>query len=218
MIFDRISLIAIYDALKTVQDNDGPVSDILLNKNSKYGTVTIPRFNTLADLKYFIEETYPFLIWNPDCDCGVSNEAIYNLLAFKVYLSGEKHAIFVNNLRSEFESAKESSLNQLSVNKLNTLFQIKDNLIQLKANYTCFPYIEKPGDYTDPCDYIEILKNGTYETLINIEYRKTKRQDFPKTKIKPRSNLIQLTTSFPYIEKPGDYTDPYDYIETLIKL
>lgn len=188
MIFDRISLIAIYDTLKIVQDNDGPVSEILLNKGTEYGTKTMPRFNTLADLKYFIEETYPFQIWNPECECGTSHEALYNILHFQVYLSGKKHAIFVNNMRLSFESAKELALNAISVKKVHELFKTNEYLKMLKAGYVCFPYIEAPGDYTDPCDYIEIIKNAMYETLINIEYRKTKRLDFPKTKIKTRSN------------------------------
>ena len=60
MVFDRISLIKIYDTLKIVEDNDSPVSNILLNRTSEYGTKTVPRFKTLADLKVFIEDKYPF--------------------------------------------------------------------------------------------------------------------------------------------------------------
>ena len=57
-------------------------------------------------------------------------------------------------------------------------------LKDLFLNYVCFPYIQVPGDYTDPCDYIEIIKNIAYKTLINTYYRATKRLDFPKTKVK----------------------------------
>ena len=185
MIFDRISLIAIYDTLKIVQDNDGPVSEILLNKGSEYGTKTVPRFKTLADLKVFIEDMYPYQIWDLECDCGTANEALYNVLHFTVYLSGKKHAIFVNNMRLSFESAKELALNAISVKKVNALFQINEYLKMLKAGYVCFPYIETPGDYTCPCDYIEIIKNELYETLVNVEYKKTRRLDFPRINVKP---------------------------------
>jgi hypothetical protein len=184
MIFDRISLIAIYDALKIVDDNDGPVSEILLNKSGQYGTKTLPRFSNIEALKTFIEETYAYQIWDPECSCGTANESLYNVLAFKVYLTGKKHAIFVNNMRLEFESAKQLQLNAISVKKVNELFSTTTFLKQLKANYVCFPYIEEPGDYTDPCDYIEIIKNQAYETVINTYYRVTKRLDFPKTEIK----------------------------------
>ena len=185
MIFDRISLIAIYDTLKIVQDNDGPVSEILLNKGSAYGTKTVPRFKTLADLKVFIEDMYPYQIWDLECDCGTANEALYNVLHFTVYLSGKKHAIFVNNMRLSFESAKELALNAISVKKVHALFQINEYLKMLKAGYVCFPYIETPGDYTCPCDYIEIIKNELYETLVNVEYKKTRRLDFPRINVKP---------------------------------
>jgi hypothetical protein len=184
MVFDRISLIKIYDTLKIVQDNDGPVSNILMNKTSQYGTKTIPRFRTLADLKVFIEEKYPFQIWNPDCDCATENEGIYNILAFTVYIDDKKHAIFVNNMRASFESQKTEQLNAISVKKVHELFKVDGLLKDLFLNYVCFPYIQVPGDYTDPCDYIEIIKNIAYKTLINTYYRATKRLDFPKTKVK----------------------------------
>lgn len=184
MIFDRISLITIYDTLKIVDDNDGPVSDILLNKSGQYGTKTLPRFKNIGELKTFIEETYPYQIWDPECACGTANESIYNILAFKVYLTGKKHAIFVNNMRLEFESAKQLQLNAISVKKVNELFGTSSRLKYLKDNYVCFLYIELPGAYTNPCDYVEIIQNQQYETLITTYYNKTKRLDFPKTEIK----------------------------------
>lgn len=184
MVFDRISLIKIYDTLKIVEDNDSPVSNILLNRTSEYGTKTVPRFKTLADLKVFIEDKYPFQIWDPNCDCATNNEGLYNILAFTVYFEDRKHALFVNNMRAVFESQKTKELNAISVKKVNELFSIDGLLKQLKASYVCFPYIQDPGDYTNPCEYIEIIKNIQYENLINTYYNATKRLDFPKTKIK----------------------------------
>ena len=121
-------------------------------------------------------------IHNNEC---VVNGYYTNLVEKRIQnLTGKKHAIFVNNMRLEFESAKQLQLNAISVKKVNELFSTVTFLKQLKANYVCFPYIEEPGDYTDPCDYIEIIKNQAYETVINTYYRVTKRLDFPKTEIK----------------------------------
>jgi len=184
MVFDRISLIKIYDTLKIVEDNDSPVSNILLNRTSEYGTKTVPRFRTLADLKVFIEDNYPFQFLDPDCDCGTDNEGLYSILAFTVYFEEKKHALFVNNMRAEFESQKTKELNNISVKKVDELFKVDNILKQLKASYVCFPYIQNPSGYTNPCEYIEIIKNIQYETLINTYYRATKRLDFPKTKTK----------------------------------
>ena len=184
MVFDRISLIKIYDTLKIVEDNDGPVSNILLNRTSQYGTKTVPRFRVLADLKVLIEEKYPYQVWDPDCNCATENEGIYNVLAFTVYVDDKKHAIFVNNIRAGFESQKTEQLNAISVKKVHQLFTVDQFLKSLLSNYVCFPYIQDPGEYTNPCDYIEIIKNKAYETLINKYYRATKRLDFPKTKVK----------------------------------
>lgn len=181
MIFDRISLVSIYDTLKIVDDNDGPVSEILLNRTANYGTKTIKRFKNIAELKSFIEEMYPFSIWDPECTCGTCNEGIYHILAFKVYLTNEKHAIFVNNMRQDFESAKGTQLNGISVKKLSELFKLNNLLAQLKEDYTCFPYIRVPGEYTDPCDYIEIIKNKSYEDLILLYNSTTKKSYLPKT-------------------------------------
>ena len=47
MIFDRISLVGAYKALKHVQDNDGRVAEILFNKQAFYGTKTKLRFKGL---------------------------------------------------------------------------------------------------------------------------------------------------------------------------
>ena len=60
MVFDRISLVKAYGALKIVELNDGAVKDILFNKTSYYGTKTIDRFDRLSDLAAFINENYPY--------------------------------------------------------------------------------------------------------------------------------------------------------------
>ena len=53
MIFDRISLVSAYRALRFVNDNDGTVSDILFNRDAFYGTKTNLRYKTLEN---FVDE------------------------------------------------------------------------------------------------------------------------------------------------------------------
>ena len=38
MLFDRISLVKAYAALRIVENNDGPVNSILFNRTAHYGT------------------------------------------------------------------------------------------------------------------------------------------------------------------------------------
>jgi len=182
MVLDRISLIAVYDVLKTINENDGIVSNIFMNRSSIYGSKTVPKFANILELKAFIEANYPYISWNPECECATCNEGVYTLLSFNVQLKGQRDAIFVNNLRKKFESAKVKQLNDLSVRATDTLFKTNDDLHELRRNYVCFPYINTTAGmtYTNPCEYIEIIRNGYYSTLIDTYYKKTKRADFPR--------------------------------------
>ena len=74
MVFDRISLIEAYKVLKTVNENDGPVSKILFNKTAFYGTKTQPRFDSVAELRTFIETNYAYNWHNEDCECATGDE------------------------------------------------------------------------------------------------------------------------------------------------
>lgn len=182
MVLDRISLIAIYDVLKIINENDGIVSNIFMNRGTIYGTKTAPKIASVADLKIFIEENYPYVTWNEECECATCNEGVYTLLNFTVHLKGQRDAIFVNNLRKKFESAKSARLNDLSVKATDNLFKTNDMLHSLKRSYVCFPYINTLDGmtYTNPCEYIEIIRNDYYTTLINSYYKRTKRPDFPR--------------------------------------
>jgi hypothetical protein len=99
-----------------------------------------------------------------------------NLLAFSVYKKDlitkveSKHAIFVNNLRQDFESIKAAQLNDLSIKKLQDVFRGNQRLMFLKDNYKCESYIQQQGSYVNPCDYIEIVSNDFYTELITQYY------------------------------------------------
>lgn len=183
MIFDRISLVGAYKALKYINDNDGRVTEILFNRHEYYGTKTCARFKSLEDLKSYITETVPYQYFDPECDCGTGRESILNLLSFNVYLKDPvtqleaKHAIFVNNLRQDFESGKETMLNNLSIKKITEVFAGNQRLEFLKANYICESYIQQQGQYVDPCDYIEIVSNDFYKELITKYYYQTQNYD-----------------------------------------
>jgi len=200
MVFDRITLINIYDTLKLSQDNDGHVSNILLNRSSKYGTKTMPRFRDLEHLKEFINEKYPYIISN-ECGCLTKNEGIWNTLAFEVYSKpvdlksdlveennkrrdiklqpASKHATFVNNMRREQESQKKEFQNKIGVRKTDQAFKENTLLSKLFKGFVCLPYIEDAGNYINPCDYVETVKNDSYDTIISEYYKPTRRKDFP---------------------------------------
>lgn len=183
MIFDRISLVSAYRALKFVNDNDGTVSEILFNRDAFYGTKTNLRFKTLADLKRNIDSEFGYNHFNPDCDCGTDQESIRRLLSFQIRRKDlktqkeEKYAIFVNNMRKLFESGKEAELNRLSVKKIQEVFTGNQRLEFLKENYKCEAYIQFQGDYVNPCDYIEIVSNDFYTELITKHYNLTQNYD-----------------------------------------
>lgn len=183
MIFDRISLVSAYKALKHVNENDGRVSDILFNKQVLYGTKTKIRFKDLADLKSYITVNFPYYHFDPNCDCGTDNESILNLLSFNVHAkdvnSNEvaKHAIFVNNIRRGFESGKSDLLNNMSVKQISDVFAGNLRLEFLKENYVCESYVQRQGSYVDPCDYIEVVSNDFYDELISKHYYPTQNYD-----------------------------------------
>lgn len=167
MVADRISLTYIKKALETVEENNGKIDSILLNRTSNYGTKTVPRFNTITELKKFIEELYKYN-QPTSCACHTKNEGIYTLLNFS-FKKGF-NTIFMNNLETGFQSAKISEINKITLKKLNEMNNLNGKLKDLFLNYTCFPYIE--FGYID-CDYIEIIKNEAYLEMIEL-YKNTK--------------------------------------------
>ena len=83
----------------------------------------------------------------------------------------------INNLRQDFESGKQSYLNNMSVKKIQAVFEGSSRLAFLKDNYVCESYIQRQGNYVNPCDYIEIVSNDFYAELINNYYYLTQNYD-----------------------------------------
>jgi hypothetical protein len=183
MIFDRISLVNAYRALNYVDSNEGRVSDILFNKDSSYGTKTIPRFKDLKALKLYIDTNVPYLYTDSKRADVIDRRTMYNLLTFNVYLKDintqveSDHAIFVNNIRNSIESVKQSELNNTSSNELQKVFTENLRLKFLKENAKYDSYITSSMDYLEPVGYISIIPNGFYTELINKYYKLTQYYD-----------------------------------------
>lgn len=178
MIFDRISLVKSYAALKIVELNDGAVKDILFNKTAYYGTKTIERFKTLQDLAAFINANYPYQYFDPKCQCAVTGkDAIWTPLSFNLTLANNRYATFVNNMRTEFESAQEKKLNSTSVSACRAIFSTNAELVSLKKNYSCFEYVINQNQYVAPCEYIELITNEAYRRLVGELYPLSKNRD-----------------------------------------
>ena len=178
MIFDRISLVKSYAALKIVELNDGAVKDILFNKTAYYGTKTIKRFKTLQDLADFINKNYPYQYFDPNCQCAVTgNDAIWTPLSFNLTLQNNRYATFVNNLRGGFESAQENKLNKTSVDACVGIFKTNSQLQRLKRDYSCFEYVVNQNQYVAPCEYIDLITNEAYDILVGQLYPQSRNQD-----------------------------------------
>ena len=178
MVFERITLIDIYDTLSVIETNEKRISSILINRNSKYGTKTFPRFENLAALKKFITNNYPYRkIDNQECECYTCNEGLTTLLNFSI--QDTEDVIFVNNLRKSLESAKENLLNKTSTLALINLFKNRSIIENLFNKFVCYGYIEPQPTYFNPCEYVDFITNDQYHILIDKYYTKTRRSDFP---------------------------------------
>ena len=181
MVFERITLLNIYDSLLQVETNEAKISSILINRVGERGTKTFPRFNSLVDLKAFIQKNYPFRkLENAECQCFTCNEGIANLLNFSINDGDSK--IFVNNIRGGFESSKQPKLNGTSVKELQSLFNRQSEINSLFVSYVCNSYIDPQSTYWNPCEYTAFITNKYYHNLIDDYYNKTRRSDFPGIK------------------------------------
>lgn len=168
MITDRLSLTYIYNALKIVEENNGKIDSILLNKTSHYGKKTVPRFDNINELRLFINQMFKYTEPIDNCKCYTKNENVFNVLSFS-FKKGV-NTIFLNNLETGWQTQKPNQINQKTFKKLNELKLQLKGLNDLFENYICFPYIE--FGYIE-CDYIEIVRNDEYWNLLSL-YKNTK--------------------------------------------
>ncbi len=193
MVFDRISLVKAYAALKIVELNDGAVKDILFNKTSYYGTKTIDRFDRLSDLAAFINENYPYQYFDPDCQCAVTElDSIWLPLSFNLTLYTDRYATFVNNMRGDFESAQGARLNKISVTACQSIFKTASELQRLKQNYSCFAYMINQNQYVNYCEYVELIVNGAYTSLVEEYYPLSRHPDLQVSQLLVNTEPLNL--------------------------
>tara|TARA_B100001287_G_scaffold34720_1_gene24613 strand:+ start:2815 stop:3333 length:519 start_codon:yes stop_codon:yes gene_type:complete len=167
MVADRISLVKIYNALLPINESDGEIDSILLHRKTEFGVKTVPRFNSIQEFKEFIEKLYPYNSPN-DCKCLTKNEGVYEILNFS-FVDAIGDTTYVNNLPDYFQTSKPQNINELHFNGLNNVKQSLIDLSSIYNKYVCYPYIEY--GYLG-CDYIEIIRNQSYTSLIEI-YKNT---------------------------------------------
>lgn len=168
MLFDRISLVKAYAALRIVENNDGPVNSILFNRTAHYGTKTVIRFKTTQELRNYIQNVAPRQLFDPKCQCGIGIESVYTLLNFNTLLSNNRNISFINNLRGDFESADGSKVNKLSKDALAIVFKNDQRLKFLLDNFACMEYIQNQNLYVNPCEYVEVISNQYHTELVNL--------------------------------------------------
>lgn len=194
MIFDRITLINAYNALKLVQDSDGDLKNILFNRKTKSITKTMPRFTDLKALKTFINEKYPYISQNKEC--LISSEGMWTLLSFELYSKSidlkqdlvlknnknlemgvqpvSKHATFIDNIRGILETKKPNSQNKLTASKIQDIFKPNKELNLLFQTHSCIEYIENQSSYVNTEPYIQAIKNESYEIVVEEYYKPTR--------------------------------------------
>lgn len=178
MVFERISLIDIYDALKGVESNEGKISNILLTRSSKRGSRTLPKFSDLSSLKSYIDTNYPYRTSKaPECECLTCSgeEGIIKLLSFKI-----DNKITIQNIREVLTSYNLGDINGMSIKLLQQL-NIKQGIVgRYYSDSICEQYVNQYSViYWTPCSYIGIVQNQTYKDLITALYEPTNRPDFP---------------------------------------
>lgn len=182
MVFERIGLLNIYDALVQIETNEGPITSILINRTTRgEGTKKLPRFSSILEFKSFIQNNYPYVkVKNPECECYTCNEGFIHLLSISIEDGDD--SIFVNNMREVTESQKEAKLNTTSTKTLNNLIKQQQDIFKLFIKFDCFGYIDPQAQYWNPCEFAEFRTNHVYVVTIENYYKKTKRADFPQIK------------------------------------
>ena len=133
MLFDRITLASAYEALKVTELNEGTLSNILFNKTAYYGTKTQIRFKTVAELRQYINLNFPFQMLYLNCQCGVCDESMWQLLSFNLQLPNNRYVSFINReLKSNLEDIKLGMQDMITQHKQSCLVCIV--LSQLTSN------------------------------------------------------------------------------------
>ena len=168
MVADRISLKYIFDTLSTLESIHGLTTGIRIKRKNSFGTTkSVPKFENLTELKEFMDTLHPYK-QPASCNCHTKNEGIYTLTSFS-FIKDEKF-IHIHNVGTGFQSSRANIINKSSIDLLNGINSLVNELKLYFDSYICFPYME--FGYTQ-CDYIEMVTNEQYDKLIEL-YKKNK--------------------------------------------
>jgi len=169
MILDRISLNIALKYLDQIQQNEGPVSNILfsLREHHVAGSKSV-KFENIMVLRSFIDR-WAKITGFEDLDCKSLN--LFELKSFS-FSKNDTNKNFVYNSGAEFVT-KTSNVNQLSILNLNNGYLI--DMVEVKNLFDSFKldeYILLQYNYIE-CGYIAIYFQSSLEKLKKL-YNKYK--------------------------------------------
>ena len=165
MIVERITLIAIYRALKQLETNEGRLYDIVLNRKTTTSIVSPEAFKDLNALLSFIQKTYPFVVETKQLE--VCHWHPYGVVKFWV----EKNNGTLVEFKAEL-TEKKGSLHSISKKRLVELNAYLNNIQKSVNGLVIDPYVAPTTPTYVECVYIDdLVKNDAYTTLMG-EYNK----------------------------------------------
>jgi hypothetical protein len=165
MIVERITLIAIYRALKQLETNEGKLYDIVLNRKTSTSIVSPEAFKDLNALLSFIQKSYPFAVEAKQLE--VCHWYPYGVVKFWV----EKNNGTLVEFKTEL-TEKKGSLHNISKKRLVELNTYLNNIQKAINGLVIDPYVAPTTPTYVECVYIDdLVKNDAYTTLMG-EYNK----------------------------------------------
>lgn len=166
MIVERITLLAIYRALKQLETNEGKVYDLVLNRKFNTKTVSPQAFKDLEALLDFIQTEWPYD--KSFQEMTVCQWYPYSPVKFWVEKTNGTQVDFKETIRQ----SKADSLNAISIKKMRELNQYLQRSHRSVKNLQIDPYIAPMTQTYVECVYIQdITPNQPYYYLIE-EYLK----------------------------------------------
>ena len=167
MILDRISLNIALKYLDQIQQNEGPVFNMLFSRREHHTDVTkTVKFDDIDVLIAFIERwAKPSGFLNLDC----KSLNLFELKSFS-FDKNDTDKNLVYNSEGEFIT-KTLNINEISILNLNNGYLI--DMIEVKELFESFKlseYILLQNDYID-CGYISIYFQSSVEKLKKLYYK-----------------------------------------------
>lgn len=166
MIVERITLLAIYRALKQLETNEGKIYDLVLNRKFNTRTVSPQSFKSLDDLLRFVQTEWPYQ--NAYQTMEICHWYPYAPVKFWV----EKNNGTQVDFKTEIAQSKSNSLNSISIKRMRDLDAYLKNITASVDGLQIDPYIAPMTQTYVECVYIQdITPNKPYYYLVD-EYLK----------------------------------------------